>query len=50
MDYKKSTQVASHRKQHEAQQHNIAPRLEGVVKNIGIKPVRKHKKSDRYSS
>ena len=29
---------------HEAYQHNIAPRLEGVVKNVGIKAKRKAKK------
>lgn len=29
----KPTSIPYHRKQHEAQQHNVAPRLKGVVKN-----------------
>ena len=40
MNDKKPTSIPYHRK-HLASEHNIAPRLEGVVKNVGIKPVRK---------
>jgi hypothetical protein len=35
-------------RRHEAYQHNAAPRLEGVVKNVGIKPRRK-KKAERLA-
>lgn len=34
----------SHRKRREAYHHNTAPRLEGVVKNAGVKPIRKKEK------
>lgn len=44
MDDKKPTSVPYHPKRREAYRHIAAPRLEGVVKNAGIKPVRKHKK------
>ncbi|MEK7612644.1 MAG: hypothetical protein AAB449_00660 [Patescibacteria group bacterium] len=40
MNNKKPMSIPRHRK-HEAQQHNVVPRLEGIVKNKGIKPVRK---------
>ena len=42
MNDKKPTSIPYHRK-HLASEHNIVPRLEGVVKNAGIKPVRKPK-------
>ena len=44
MKSKNLTPVPHHRKQHEAHQHNAAPRLEGAVKNVGIKPGKKEKK------
>ncbi|MDE1925317.1 MAG: hypothetical protein KGH79_04045 [Patescibacteria group bacterium] len=42
--------IQYHRKQHEAYQHNVSPRLEGVVKNIGIKPVHKAKSKKKVLS
>jgi len=40
---KKKTSVPYRRKRHDAYQHNVMPRLEGVVKNKGTKPARKKK-------
>lgn len=42
MNDKKPTSIPYHRK-HEAYDHNKVPRLEGVVKDVGIKPARKPK-------
>jgi hypothetical protein len=46
MNRPKAVSLPRHRR-HEAWQHNTASRLEGVVKNKGIKPTRKHKKTLR---
>ena len=45
-------------KRHEAYEHNVAPRLEGIVKNRGTRPVRKpkadvsrvRKEAEKYAS
>jgi hypothetical protein len=51
MDDKKPTSIPYRHKGHEAYQHNTAPRLEGIVKNIGTKPVRKPKhKAERVTA
>jgi hypothetical protein len=44
LNKKQKLMIPYNHKRHEAYQHNTASRLEGVVKNIGIKPVRKEKK------
>lgn len=46
----KPTSIPYRRKRHDAYQHNAAPRLEGIVKNRGIKPARKHKRARRAIS
>lgn len=50
MNDKKPTSIPYHRKRHEAYQHNAAPRLKGIVKNLGIKPVRKQKHQEATTS
>lgn len=44
MNKNKPTSIPYTGKRHETRQNNLAYRLEGIVKNIGIKPVRKQKK------
>jgi len=47
---KKPGSVPYKRKGHEAYQHNVAHRLEGVVKNAGINPIRKPKGTKKVLS
>ncbi len=44
MNNKKPTSIPYHPKKHLASEHNVVPRLEGIVKNKGIKSLRKPKK------
>lgn len=50
MHEKKPTSVPYRRKGHEAYQHSRAHRLEGVVKNAGVNPVRKPKSKKKELS
>ena len=50
MNDKKPMSIPYRRKEHQAYQHNLAHRLEGVVKNTGIKPVRKAKSAKKTLS